>query len=100
MTQKILLNVKWFSCKLRDFSLRGSTCTRSYMYNRVDLEEYEEEDSHGQGSRLSNSTPTEAGPEIVTMPSRFERVQENGNIDVWWLYDDGGEVILTTRRRK
>ena len=30
-------------------------------------------------------------PEIVTMPSRFEEKQEKGYIDVWWLYDDGGE---------
>ena len=30
-------------------------------------------------------------PEIVSMPSRFEKKQESGYIDVWWLYDDGGE---------
>ncbi len=29
-------------------------------------------------------------PDIVTMPSRFEKSQERGFIDVWWLYDDGG----------
>ena len=29
-------------------------------------------------------------PEIITMPSRFDQVQEKGYIDVWWLYDDGG----------
>jgi len=28
--------------------------------------------------------------ELITMPSRFESVQEKGYIDVWWLYDDGG----------
>ena len=28
--------------------------------------------------------------ELITMPSRFENVQEKGYIDVWWLYDDGG----------
>lgn len=32
-------------------------------------------------------------PEIITMPSRFETVQEKGNIDVWWLYDDGGKPL-------
>lgn len=31
-------------------------------------------------------------PEItITLPSRFEKKQEAGFIDVWWLYDDGGE---------
>ncbi len=29
-------------------------------------------------------------PELITMPSRFETLQEKGYIDVWWLYDDGG----------
>ena len=32
-------------------------------------------------------------PELVTMPSRFEKVQEKGYIDVWWLYDDGGTAL-------
>ena len=38
----------------------------------------------GEGSR------EDSAPEIITMPSRFDQVQEKGNIDVWWLYDDGG----------
>ena len=33
-------------------------------------------------------------PEIITMPSRFEQKQEKGFIDVWWLYDDGGRMIV------
>ena len=33
-------------------------------------------------------------PELVTMPSRFEKVQEKGYIDVWWLYDDGGTACI------
>ena len=33
-------------------------------------------------------------PEIITMPSRFEKKQEKGFIDVWWLYDDGGWIIV------
>ena len=28
----------------------------------------------------------------ITMPSRFDQVQSKGYIDVWWLYDDGGDV--------
>lgn len=35
-------------------------------------------------------------PEIVSMPSRFEKKQESGFIDVWWLYDDGGEPVTRT----
>lgn len=37
-------------------------------------------------------------PEIITMPSRFEKVQDRGYIDVWWLYDDGGKewVVLSS----
>ncbi len=51
---------------------------------RVDLEndhEVVQSDNLGEGAGV---------PEIITMPSRFERVQEKGFIDVWWLYDDGG----------
>lgn len=33
----------------------------------------------------------ESAPEIITMPSRFEEKQDKGNIDVWWLWDDGGK---------
>ena len=33
-------------------------------------------------------------PELITMPSRFEKVQEKGYIDVWWLYDDGGMACI------
>lgn len=29
--------------------------------------------------------------EVVTMPSRFAQSQGKGFIDVYWLYDDGGE---------
>ena len=29
----------------------------------------------------------------ITMPSRFDQVQNKGYIDVWWLYDDGGDVL-------
>ncbi len=35
-------------------------------------------------------------PELITMPSRFETAQEKGNIDVWWLYDDGGTCMRET----
>ena len=39
----------------------------------------------------SSLVPTPEIPDIVSMPSRFEKKQESGCIDVWWLYDDGGE---------
>ena len=37
-------------------------------------------------------------PELITMPSRFEQVQERGYIDVWWLYDDGGQTLYFTSK--
>ena len=40
-----------------------------------------------------NTTVEDTVPEIITMPSRFEKVQETGYIDVWWLYDDGGMLL-------
>ena len=50
-------------------------------------------DDDGRASQQS-SLPVEGPewevPEIITMPSRFEQIQDKGYIDVWWLYDDGG----------
>ena len=34
--------------------------------------------------------------DLVTMPSRFEKAQQKGTIDVWWIYDDGGKLTLCT----
>ena len=49
-------------------------------------------DEAGNGQQPPGSEAPVITPEIITMPSRFETVQEKGNIDVWWLYDDGGEL--------
>ena len=56
--------------------------------SRLDFEE--EEEGGGRRASLAPSLPQEA-PELVTMPSRFEQVQQKGTIDVWWIYDDGGK---------
>jgi hypothetical protein len=48
----------------------------------------EEEEEEGEGSH------EDSAPEIITMPSRFDQVQEKGYIDVWWLYDDGGKTKM------
>lgn len=46
-------------------------------------------------SRPSSSVPVSSDiPDIITMPSRFEKKQESGFIDVWWLYDDGGQCLV------
>lgn len=31
--------------------------------------------------------------DVINSLSQFTRKQRKGTIDVWWLYDDGGEVI-------
>lgn len=31
---------------------------------------------------------------IVNNLTQFQRSQRKGNIDVWWLYDDGGEFLV------
>ncbi len=48
----------------------------------------QEEEEEGEGSH------EDSAPEIITMPSRFDQVQEKGYIDVWWLYDDGGKTTV------
>ncbi len=48
-----------------------------------------ESDNIPRGSLIS----TPEMPEIMSLPSRFEKKQESGHIDVWWLYDDGGRNV-------
>ena len=55
------------------------------------VDDLEEQHPHEDG--LTATTILEVVPELVTMPSRFESVQKKGNLDVWWLYDDGGEYV-------
>ena len=45
-----------------------------------------------EGEEEEEGSHEDSAPEIITMPSRFDQVQEKGYIDVWWLYDDGGKT--------
>ena len=45
------------------------------------------------GKDGTNNSNTE---ELITMPSRFEERQPAGFIDVWWLYDDGGTIVINS----
>ena len=64
------------------------------MYcHRLEFEEGQNSEHSQEGEVIESS------PEIVTMPSRFEKDQEKGFIDVWWLYDDGGEMFHITLGR-
>ena len=51
----------------------------------------------GEGERRASSASSSSlvreGQELITMPSRFEEVQKRGTIDVWWIYDDGGQPL-------
>ena len=50
-------------------------------------------DLDGVVQQEGGTTVEDTTPEIITMPSRFENKQDKGNIDVWWLYDDGGKWL-------
>ena len=63
--------------------LSASPMFLTYRFNLDDLPTIEAE----QEEVVQEEDDT---PEIITMPSRFDQVQEKGYIDVWWLYDDGG----------
>ena len=47
-----------------------------------------------EGEEEGEGSHEDSAPEIITMPSRFDQVQEKGYIDVWWLYDDGGKIKI------
>lgn len=51
-------------------------------------------DQDEEGVIPVTESPESSHPEVITMPSRFEKSQDKGYIDVWWLYDDGGECVL------
>ena len=59
------------------------------VYYRLDWGEGERRAS----SASSASSLVREGQELITMPSRFEEVQKRGTIDVWWIYDDGGQPL-------
>ena len=62
------------------------------MWCRLDLDD-EELAAGGEPEQEEEEGPREdSTPEMITMPSRFDQVQEKGYIDVWWLYDDGGKT--------
>jgi solute carrier family 12 sodium/potassium/chloride transporter 2 len=65
----------------------GGSYHRALSEGRLEFEEW------GRRSSVT-SAARELGRELVTMPSRFEQVQQRGTIDVWWIYDDGGLAIL------
>jgi hypothetical protein len=35
--------------------------------------------------------------DVINSLSQFTRKQRKGTIDVWWLYDDGGEILNVTQ---
>lgn len=45
-------------------------------------------------SACSGTTETTVPKELLTQLGIFHSTQHSGNIDVWWLYDDGGLTIL------
>lgn len=51
--------------------------------------------NHGSKSDLYNSKNSSDFPkDVMNQVTFFQRKQKKGTIDVWWLYDDGGETLL------
>lgn len=45
-------------------------------------------------SACAEKTEATVPKELLTQLGIFHSTQHSGNIDVWWLYDDGGLTIL------
>ncbi|EEB11531.1 conserved hypothetical protein [Pediculus humanus corporis] len=43
---------------------------------------------------IRSPSGTELPKDILNNLTLFQRKQKKGNIDVWWLYDDGGLTLL------
>ncbi|XP_069631754.1 solute carrier family 12 member 2-like isoform X2 [Haliaeetus albicilla] len=48
----------------------------------------------GQGSKGPSSPLNLAGQRLLDATTQFQKKQGKSNIDVWWLFDDGGLTLL------
>ena len=70
---------------------------QSNEVTRTSVRSYTAAIEGGEMDLPDDSPPTEGAEsqdstyEVVTMPSRFAQSQGKGFVDVYWLYDDGGE---------
>ena len=76
-------------CKLYVYDCLYYTCLHRLQFAD------EEEEVDGRRQSTQPQPFFQDSPELVTMPSRFEMVQQKGTIDVWWIYDDGGLSLLS-----
>ena len=77
-------------CTLQGTLFKFPFCIHVLQHSRPTRLEFED---GGERTASMASSAAREGPELVTMPSRFEKVQQRGTIDVWWIYDDGGEPL-------
>lgn len=88
----------------RSASLEGSNTPPPYPINYVDCLENNERSTSFIYHGSENSSPQLSIPadkeirSCESLPPNFEKManlfnmqQKKGTIDVWWLYDDGGE---------
>lgn len=47
------------------------------------------------GSKGPSSPLNLAGQRLLDATTQFQKKQGKSNIDVWWLFDDGGNVLCT-----
>lgn len=51
-------------------------------------------------SKSSSSPLNLADQRLLDASSQFQKKQGKSNIDVWWLFDDGGNVLYTLKSFK
>ncbi|XP_059061595.1 bumetanide-sensitive sodium-(potassium)-chloride cotransporter [Achroia grisella] len=77
-------------------SLLNMPITRSYTISEKDTKEKKKDkkmDFHRQ-IVYKTSNGLEISKDQLSQMSLFQKKQEAGTLDVWWLYDDGGLTIL------
>lgn len=52
------------------------------------------------GSKSSSSPLNLADQRLLDASSQFQKKQGKSNIDVWWLFDDGGNVLYNLKSFK
>ncbi|XP_049872185.1 bumetanide-sensitive sodium-(potassium)-chloride cotransporter [Pectinophora gossypiella] len=78
-------------------NLIGLTTSRSFTISECNSKEKKKEKKPLDIARqivYKTSTGIELSKDQLSQMTIFQRNQEAGTIDVWWLYDDGGLTIL------
>ncbi|KAL8203440.1 UNVERIFIED_CONTAM: hypothetical protein K2H54_054121 [Gekko kuhli] len=103
VTKDIIVNV--------DYSKKTETVTSKPVSEKAPIQKEDEDDAKNPTQPLLKKDPKSpsaplnlADQRLLDASSQFQKKQGKNNIDVWWLFDDGGltlliPYLLTTKKK-